>query len=248
MTQTNNNKMLNDNKDAVVIRSYRHSTDEQVVLSIFKNGMLGLAPKTAAEMLSLYTSSQDATSYALLSSPLIVIYLLSSVLKIPLLISSGVILVAVYLLLKFLCHGTYKAYYGYVQMSLKEDLANIEEYYLKNGDKRHMWVATINEQVVGMVAVEQRKDHPHQAELRRMSVAANMQRRGIAGALIKTLEQHCKKQPEFTDIELETSSLQAAAIALYLRYGFKIVSRRKIYTLLPLEIIKFIKPIVSTVE
>lgn len=131
----------------------------------------------------------------------------------------------------------------YIQSSLASDLANIENHYMKKGPFRHMWVATLNNEIVGTIAMEQKKDNPKKAELRRMSVSLKVQRMGIATKLLKYLEKYCEEQKIFDAIEFSTSSLNTAAIVFYKRHGFQLLYKQRISFATAFYVLFFAKPI-----
>lgn len=131
---------------------------------------------------------------------------------------------------------TYVGFKGYTTESIKSDLSNIEEVYLKPGGCFLVAVDAQDEnKIVGMVAGEKKGDKVF--ELRRMSVASGMQRRGIGEQLIRELEKVCGSGK----MELSTTSAMPAARALYEKYGFTLKRRSRpteaVYRyVLPLEI------------
>ena len=133
---------------------------------------------------------------------------------------------------------------AYVNKSLKTDLSNIQKHYVEN-ENTVFFVATIDEKVVGCVALDRVKGRSHLTdaekemiredsesrakgewgELRRMSVDASYRRDSIATKLHDALMDFAKRQ-NLTGIFLTTSSLQGPAIKLYLKIGYKLKSSR----------------------
>ncbi|HEX4058192.1 MAG TPA: GNAT family N-acetyltransferase [Galbitalea sp.] len=74
--------------------------------------------------------------------------------------------------------------------------------------------------VVGMAALVDRGDGS--AELKRMFVPEAARGRGVARALLRTVERHAA-QAGLTVLQLETGPLQLAALALYESCGFELI-------------------------
>ena len=133
---------------------------------------------------------------------------------------------------------------AYVQKSLKTDLSNIQKHYVEN-ENTVFYVATIDEKIVGCVALDRVKGRSHLTdaekemiredsesrakgewgELRRMSVDASYRRDSIATKLHDALMDFAKRQ-NLTGIFLTTSSLQGPAIRCYLKFGYKLKRSR----------------------
>jgi ribosomal protein S18 acetylase RimI-like enzyme len=107
---------------------------------------------------------------------------------------------------------------AYIQYSLSDDLADISHHYLRSPGN-HFWVAEISEQIKGIVGIQRRDDG--EAELRRMSVAGDSRRQGIAGKLLETAEGFCREQG-YRRIHLTTVSHLKPAIALYRKFGYQL--------------------------
>lgn len=85
---------------------------------------------------------------------------------------------------------------------------------------REVVVAYENNQVVGCGAFKEFA--PRVAEIKRMYVRENMRGRGIAGEILKELENWAKEL-NFTECILETGLKQPEAIALYRKSGYEII-------------------------
>ena len=66
------------------------------------------------------------------------------------------------------------------------------------------------------------------AELNYIFVDNNFRNQGIASLLIEDMIRECQKN-NIDTIDLEVNSLNEAAIKLYQKYGFKVISIRKKY-------------------
>jgi putative acetyltransferase len=107
---------------------------------------------------------------------------------------------------------------AYIERAIGEELGRIEEHYFKRAGQG-FWVAVAGA-VVGMVGVERHDDDA--AELRRMAVAREHRRKGIARKLLAAAEAFCSRQG-YRRIVLSTSELQQAAARLYQSSGYLMV-------------------------
>lgn len=127
-------------------------------------------------------------------------------------------------LLLYFC---YEFYAGYVRLKLSTDMQDITGYYIRNPDNC-FWVAEaeVNGRplVVGMVAVEGKRlpnsDGKKYGELFRMNVSSGFRHTGVGSRLRKAVEDFCKERG-FSKVKLYTSSIQKAAVFLYLKMGFR---------------------------
>ncbi|XP_051010795.1 probable N-acetyltransferase CML1 [Acomys russatus] len=189
------------------IRQYQDS-DHKSVVDLFSKGMEEHIPATFCHILLL-----PRTLLLLLGAPL------------ALALVSGSWLLAMFcvffllLLLRLLARQPWKEY---VAKCLRTDMADITKSYL-NARGSCFWVAESGRQVVGTVAALPVKDPPvgrKQLELFRLSVSSQHRGQGIAKALIRTVLQFARDQG-YSDVLLETSTLQQGAMTLYLGLGFQ---------------------------
>lgn len=110
------------------------------------------------------------------------------------------------------------AFQAYVSLSLANELDRIDDYYTHRGGA--FWVAERGTMLAGMFGVE--PVTPGKAELRRMYVAPEMRRRGLASSLLRHAEDWAKRAG-FRKMALATSELQGAALRLYLSSGYALV-------------------------
>ena len=87
------------------------------------------------------------------------------------------------------------------------------------------WVAEINKRVAGVLVLWKIVDEAHIATL---AVHPDFRRRGIASALLRFALNEASKEGAVTAL-LEVRAGNAAAIALYRRFGFRVVGRRAAY-------------------
>ena len=108
---------------------------------------------------------------------------------------------------------------SYIQRSLSDDLSDIPGHYL-NAPRNNFWVAEADGEIKGMVGIQYRSDE--EAELRRMSVASDTRRQGIGRRLLEIVEAFCREQG-YQRIRLTTATQLQPAIAMYQRYGYRLV-------------------------
>lgn len=106
---------------------------------------------------------------------------------------------------------------AYIARSLAEEIGRIADYYgERNGG---FWVAESAGTVVGMFGLE--PDGPDAMELRRMYVAPEARRRGIARQMLEFAENECRRRG-LQSLTLSTSELQGEALALYRAAGYRL--------------------------
>ena len=103
-----------------------------------------------------------------------------------------------------------------------DDLHRIEATYLDGGGE--FYVGTIDGRIVAMGALKRLTDT--RAEICRMRVAPNLQRKGLGTRILSKLEQRAKHLG-FRTLTLETTAGQVAAIGMYTKAGYEEVARGK---------------------
>lgn len=194
----------------LVIRKYRPS-DKNAVCTLFSIGILEhIRPSFHNAMTSpLYL----AITLALCAAG----YLLGSVF-------GAVVLPGVWVgLIYYCCHELYSSF---VQGKLQTDMQDIPGYYLSRPDDC-FWVAEAEvdgrPQIMGIVAVMAKQSgKERQAELFRMIISPSCRRMGLGVRMAQTVIDFCKERG-FSELMLETSSTQIAAVALYKKLGFSFV-------------------------
>lgn len=104
---------------------------------------------------------------------------------------------------------------AYIARSLSEEIGRIDEYYGQRDGG--FWVALKEDKVVGMFGLE--RVGPESLELRRMYVDPSARRSGIARRMLHFAEAECRRR-HIRRLELSTSELQEAALALYRSEGY----------------------------
>uniref|UniRef100_A0A8C9Q5W0 N-acetyltransferase domain-containing protein n=1 Tax=Spermophilus dauricus TaxID=99837 RepID=A0A8C9Q5W0_SPEDA len=110
----------------------------------------------------------------------------------------------------------------YVVVCFQTDLADITKSYLRARGSC-FWVAESGGQVAGIVGALPVKDAPpgrKQLQLFHLSVSLEHRGEGLGKALVMTVLQFARAQG-YSEIVLDTSIVQQAALTLYLRMGFQ---------------------------
>ncbi len=109
------------------------------------------------------------------------------------------------------------AFEAYIARSLEEEIDCIPEYYgARDGS---FWVAEADGRLVGVFGLE--AVAADTMELRRMYVAPQARRQGIARRLLTYAEDHCRAGGVKV-LHLSTSELQPAALAFYRAAGYRL--------------------------
>lgn len=107
------------------------------------------------------------------------------------------------------------AFEGYIESSIIEEIGRIEDYYAEK--QGGFWVAEIDGRIVGMFGLE--PSGKDAMELRRMYVDPDMRRLGIAAAMLRFAEDHCRAGG-LPRLDLSTSEVQPEALAFYRAAGY----------------------------
>jgi GNAT superfamily N-acetyltransferase len=109
---------------------------------------------------------------------------------------------------------------AYVAIALRDEIERIPDYY-GSAPGRGFWIVEDESGILlGIFGLEPAGEDA--AELRRMYVAPEARRRGIARAMLAEAENLCIAAG-FRRLVLSTSELQAAALALYRSAGYRLV-------------------------
>lgn len=104
-----------------------------------------------------------------------------------------------------------------------EDLHDIENHYLNNGGE--FLVGILDNKIVCMGAFRKKSDTL--AEIKRMRVLPGYQRRGFGQMILTRLEQEAV-QMGYTELCLDTTTLQAPAQKFYEKNGYIEVGREQV--------------------
>ena len=116
-----------------------------------------------------------------------------------------------------------------------DDLHRVEAEYIATGGE--FYVGTVDGRVVGMGALMRLSDD--RAEIRRMRVHPDFQRRGLGRQMLSALERRAADLG-FRTLVLDTTVQQVLAIRLYTQSGYKEVGRSRKGTFKVLEFEKSI--------
>ncbi|XP_053556910.1 probable N-acetyltransferase camello [Bombina bombina] len=186
------------------IRKYNNS-DYDAVRLLFAKGMFALVP---------------ASAFYFLKRPQVIIFFLVCFI-ILLFVSKSFLLSLVGLaaMLAVYWYFLKNEFIQYVEKSQREDLLDIEKFYMEM-ERSCFWVVESNGKVVGMVGVQPAQDSNEEMVLRRLSVAKDHRGQGIAKALcLKAID--FARQHRCRVMSLETAIIQFAAQKLYEHLGFK---------------------------
>ena len=113
------------------------------------------------------------------------------------------------------------AFEAYITRSLAEEIDRIDVYYgAKEGG---FWVAHSGDVIVGTFGLERAEGQA--MELRRMYIDPAARRAGIARQMLQFAEEECRRR-DIPRLELSTSELQYAALALYRQAGYLLLRGR----------------------
>ncbi|XP_034541337.1 probable N-acetyltransferase camello [Notolabrus celidotus] len=194
----------------LVIRPFRPS-DKDMVRTLFSIGI-------KEHIGPCFNNAMTSSLHLAVTLALCVIgYLLGSVL-------GAVLLTVVWVgLVYYCCHELYTSL---VEEKLRTDMQDIPGNYQSRPDDC-FWVAEAEvdgrPQILGIVAVlAKQSGKERHGELFRMIISQSCRRMGLGTRLTQTVIEYCKERG-FSKVELETSSTQAAAVALYEKLGFTLV-------------------------
>lgn len=107
---------------------------------------------------------------------------------------------------------------AYIQRSLAEEIDRIPAYYGERDGG--FWVATNCGKLAGMFGLEGLSRDA--VELRRMYVAPEMRRKGVASSMLEFAEVECRRRRK-SKMKLSTSELQLPALHLYQKAGYRLL-------------------------
>ncbi|XP_028994060.1 putative N-acetyltransferase 8B [Betta splendens] len=188
---------------SVQIRKYRDE-DAEAVKELFTLGMSEHVPSSFMHLLK-----QPLTQLVLM------------VLVCALLTSSKSFLLPILAATLFLAASRQSVVFmfnRYIDASIKDDLGNISETYLKRKESC-FWVAESEGRLVGTVGCLPAAAAPACLELKRLCVCRSHRGMGIAKALCATVAEHTRHSG-FAAVQLQTSVVQTDAQKLYENLGY----------------------------
>ena len=109
---------------------------------------------------------------------------------------------------------------GYIQGALTGDLADIASTYLERPNS-NFWIAEKGDKTIGCLGIYRHSDA--EAEVCRVAVDRDSRRLGVASHLMDHAESFCR-DAGYSRIILRTASFLTAAISMYQRRGYRLVS------------------------
>ncbi len=109
---------------------------------------------------------------------------------------------------------------GYIQSALSGDLADIASTYLERPNS-NFWIAEKGDKPIGCLGIYRHSDA--EAEVCRVAVDRDSRRLGVASHLMDHAESFCR-DAGYSRIILRTASFLTAAISMYQRRGYQLIS------------------------
>ena len=227
-------------KNELIIRQ-SSELDKNYLYKLLEDGVLGIVDygsityKTLHLLISEYNEKLGKFKFIISN---LIIFILIHLIVLKLQFNRSIIITLILFLLSCLIFinsilkytlNQYKLYY---RNSIETDYKDINS-WLFDG-KSNLWVACLNESIVGSIGICQFKDEnrlPFSVksklkleiiELKRMYVFKNFRGLGIASKLLVNLENWCKKY-KYKQIILSTTSYQIEAINFYQKNGFNLI-------------------------
>jgi GNAT superfamily N-acetyltransferase len=113
-------------------------------------------------------------------------------------------------------------YYEAVGVVVREDLAAFEHEYF--GKRAGIWLATVNDNVIGCIALRKLLRARKSGEIKRMYVQHQHRGQGVAEALLKALETYAAEN-EYRTLYLDSKKDLMPAIRFYRRHGYEFCER-----------------------
>ncbi|MEX0762969.1 MAG: GNAT family N-acetyltransferase [Dehalococcoidia bacterium] len=110
-----------------------------------------------------------------------------------------------------------------IEKSLQEDMRDPFAYY-RSGSRRMFWVAETDGGVIATGAMEPWQDDDGVGRLRRVSVAGEYRRRGVAWRMMDCIEKWAIESG-YRAIRLDTADRFEEAVAMYRARGYGLVER-----------------------
>ncbi|XP_029949302.1 N-acetylaspartate synthetase-like [Salarias fasciatus] len=194
--------------EAVTVREFEPA-DEPEVLRIFHEGLMEMVPDTAFRGLRHHPES-------------LLLYAAITVVSSALTMCWWLILLLPALVVGARYFYSRRVIHGYLVEAMSRDMGNIEGFYMKSPGSC-LWVAVLDQKVVGVVAaVGQQKEPGGAVELRRMCVDRRYRRCGVGIALGKRLLEFAAAS-SCSSVNLGTTAYTPAAHRLYQHLGFQCV-------------------------
>ena len=105
------------------------------------------------------------------------------------------------------------------------DIENLQEAYFADDGKSGLWVAEFDNQVIGMIGVQNTSEG--EAEIRRLRVRQDFRRRGVGAKLMEQALGFCRRHG-YLKVILDVRIERGPAIALFEKFGFQHSRTREI--------------------
>jgi GNAT superfamily N-acetyltransferase len=109
-------------------------------------------------------------------------------------------------------------YYEAVGVQVREDRAEFEQQYFVEG--AGVWLAIVQGEAVGCIALRRLDTLPDRGEIKRMYVRASRRGTGIADSLLGALEDYARKH-KYEWLYLDTTDSMLAAARFYERNSYQ---------------------------
>uniref|UniRef100_A0A3B4Z6U9 N-acetylaspartate synthetase n=1 Tax=Stegastes partitus TaxID=144197 RepID=A0A3B4Z6U9_9TELE len=195
------------NGQIVCIREYEPA-DKPVVQQIFSEGLMEMVPDTAFGGLRHHPES--LLLYAAMTGLCFAVTMCWWVIG---------LLPAIVVCARYFCSR--HVILGYLKQAVSTDMGDIEGFYMKSPGSC-LWVAVLDDKVVGVVAAVNQQDLGGAVELQRMSVDRRYRQWGIGFALGQKVLEFAATHG-YSSVVLGTTAYAPAAHQLYQRLGFHCV-------------------------
>jgi GNAT superfamily N-acetyltransferase len=117
-----------------------------------------------------------------------------------------------------LAYGLVEEYYEAVAVQVRENRAEFEEQYFVEGTG--VWLAVVEDKVVGCLALRKLSSHSGCGEIKRMYVRTAHRGKGIADSLLAALEVYAV-ECRYVSLYLDTTDSMIAAARFYERNSYQ---------------------------
>ncbi len=105
------------------------------------------------------------------------------------------------------------------------DIENMVEAYFSDEGQSALWVAGVDDEIVGMIGVQKTSDN--EAEIRRLRVRSDFRRRGVGAKLMEQALLFCRHH-SYLKVILDVRIEREPAIKLFEKFGFRLNRTREV--------------------
>ena len=105
------------------------------------------------------------------------------------------------------------------------DIENPVEAYFSDDGQSALWVADLDQDIIGMIGVQKTSDH--EAEIRRLRVRSDFRRKGLGAKLMEQALNFCRHHG-YLKVSLDVRIEREPAISLFEKFGFSLNRTREI--------------------